>query len=92
MSGFIERLAARRGPISYTAPAPSPDGLRLAWISDVDGRPRAWLADLEPSGSVKEPDQPLCHVGRGEEPTAALVDRIIDPLVGHPALRKARTK
>ena len=44
---FIERLAARRGPISYTAPAPSPDGLRLAWISDVDGRPRAWLADLD---------------------------------------------
>ncbi len=62
MSGFIERLAARRGPIWYTAPAPSPDGLRLAWISDVDGRPRAWLADLEPSGSVKEPDQPLCDL------------------------------
>ncbi|HEX3261336.1 MAG TPA: hypothetical protein VHS35_22680, partial [Pseudonocardia sp.] len=57
-SVFIERLAARRGPVSYTAPAPSPDGLRLAWISDADGRPRAWLADLDPSG-MKEPDRPL---------------------------------
>ena len=59
MSEFIERLAARRGPVSYTSPAPSPDGTRLAWIADTDGRPRAWLADLDPSDIIKEPDRPL---------------------------------
>jgi len=58
LSDFIERLAARRGPVSYTSPAPSPDGQRLAWIADTDGRPRAWLADLDPA-QIKEPDRPL---------------------------------
>ena len=58
LSAFTERLAARRGPTSHAAPAPSPDGTRLAWIADADGRPRAWLAELSP-GKVAEPDQPL---------------------------------
>lgn len=58
MTAFVDRLAARRGPISYISPAPSPDGARLAWIADADGRPRAWLADLHPAGVV-EPDRPL---------------------------------
>ena len=64
MSEFIERLAARRGPVSYTSPAPSPDGTRLAWIADTDGRPRAWLADLDPSDIIKEPDRPLTPTRR----------------------------
>ncbi len=58
MSAFIERLAARRGPVSHASPAPSPDGTRLAWIADADGRPRAWLAELK-AAEVVEPDRPL---------------------------------
>ncbi len=29
---------------AYCHPVPSPDGTLLAWISDRDGRPRAWVA------------------------------------------------
>lgn len=45
---------------AYTNPTPSPDGTRLAWISDRDGRPHAWMAPL-PSGAhaIVEPDRPL---------------------------------
>ncbi|MGH3613068.1 MAG: TolB family protein, partial [Pseudonocardia sp.] len=45
---------------AYTSPVPSPDGTRLAWISDRDGRPRAWVAPL-PTGAhaIIEPDRPL---------------------------------
>ncbi|MGQ0572579.1 MAG: S9 family peptidase [Pseudonocardia sp.] len=39
---------------------PSPDGTALAWISDRDGRPRAWVAPLPPDGKpVDEPGWPL---------------------------------
>jgi len=62
---FTERRLARLGQAelfaaAYTDPAPSPDGTMLAWISDRDGRPRAWLAPLPADGSpVVEPDKPL---------------------------------
>ena len=51
---------AHRFPTAYTTPVPSPDGTQLAWISDRDGRPRAWVAPL-PAGSapIVEPEQPL---------------------------------
>ncbi|MCO1658311.1 S9 family peptidase [Pseudonocardia humida] len=39
---------------------PSPDGTRIAWISDRDGRPHAWVAVLPADGGpVVEPDFPL---------------------------------
>ncbi|MDT0352948.1 S9 family peptidase [Pseudonocardia charpentierae] len=47
-------------PTAYSCPIPSPDGRMLAWISDRDGRPRAWVAQLPPDGSaVVEPGWPL---------------------------------
>lgn len=57
---FAERLLARRGQTSavqphYGMPAHSPDGTLLSWISDRDGRPRAWLAPL----GGPEPKRPL---------------------------------
>jgi dipeptidyl aminopeptidase/acylaminoacyl peptidase len=68
-AGFTERRLARLGggtdahglfPARYSHPAPSPDGTLLAWISDRDGRPRAWVAPLPPAGKpVVEPDRPL---------------------------------
>jgi dipeptidyl aminopeptidase/acylaminoacyl peptidase len=60
-----ERRIARNGrpdPSAryYSDPVPSPDGTRLAWISDRDGRPHAWVAALPPDGTpVVEPDFPL---------------------------------
>ncbi|MHA6616908.1 prolyl oligopeptidase family serine peptidase [Pseudonocardia sp. DLS-67] len=67
--GFTERRLARLGGGTDTPglfssrffhPAPSPDGALLAWISDRDGRPRAWVAPLPPVGrAVIEPDRPL---------------------------------
>jgi dipeptidyl aminopeptidase/acylaminoacyl peptidase len=68
-AGFTERRLARLGggtdapglfPARYFHPAPSPDGALLAWISDRDGRPRAWVAPFPPAGKpVVEPDRPL---------------------------------
>ena len=47
-------------PTAYSHPVPSPDGGLVAWVSDRDGRPRAWLAPLPPDGGpVVEPDVPL---------------------------------
>ena len=41
-------------------PGPLPRRAMLAWISDRDGRPRAWVAPLPPDGSpVVEPAWPL---------------------------------
>ncbi|SDH03876.1 S9 family peptidase [Pseudonocardia oroxyli] len=62
MEGFTERRRAQlAGDLgdqlivpSYRSPLPSPDGTLLAWISDRDGRPRAWVA---PFG--EEPAAPL---------------------------------
>ncbi len=59
-----DRLSAEHDPLlfatAYTCPVPSPDGRMLAWISDRDGRPRAWVAPLPPDGSpVVEPAWPL---------------------------------
>ena len=53
-------------------PVPSPDGGLLAWISDRDGRPRAFVAPLPEGGSpVTEPERPLdVRVCRG--PAAGL--------------------
>jgi dipeptidyl aminopeptidase/acylaminoacyl peptidase len=69
VSGFTERRLARLGggaeapglfPTRYYHPAPSPDGALLAWISDRDGRPRAWVAPLPPQGKpIVEPERPL---------------------------------
>lgn len=62
---LAERRLARVGrpdlfAPAYTDPTPSPDGTRIAWISDRDGRPRAWVATLPADGSpVAEPDFPL---------------------------------
>jgi dipeptidyl aminopeptidase/acylaminoacyl peptidase len=64
-AGLAERRLARIGRSdlfepAYSDPVPSPDGTRLAWISDRDGRPHAWVAPLPPDGSpVVEPDFPL---------------------------------
>ncbi|WP_181780244.1 S9 family peptidase [Pseudonocardia pini] len=45
---------------SYRSPLPSPDGTLLAWVSDRDGRPRAWVAPLPASGDpVQQPAAPL---------------------------------
>ncbi|OLT02856.1 hypothetical protein BJF90_28225 [Pseudonocardia sp. CNS-004] len=67
--GFTERRLARLGggtdtpglfPTRFHHPAPSPDGTRLAWISDRDGRPHAWVGLLPPEGKqVEQPDRPL---------------------------------
>jgi dipeptidyl aminopeptidase/acylaminoacyl peptidase len=67
--GFTERRLARLGggtdtpglfPTRFHHPAPSPDGTRLAWISDRDGRPHAWVGVLPPEGKqVEQPDRPL---------------------------------
>jgi dipeptidyl aminopeptidase/acylaminoacyl peptidase len=59
-----DRLSAEHDPAlfatAYSCPVPSPDGTMLAWISDRDGRPRAWVAPLPPDGSaVVEPAWPL---------------------------------
>ena len=59
-----DRLSAEHDPAlfatAYSCPVPSPDGRMLAWISDRDGRPRAWVAPLPPDGSaVAEPAWPL---------------------------------
>lgn len=62
MESFTERRRAQlAGDLgdqlivpSYRSPLPSPDGTLLAWISDRDGRPRAWVA---PFG--EEPAAPL---------------------------------
>ncbi|MCW2717939.1 S9 family peptidase [Pseudonocardia sp.] len=65
MADFTERRLARMGSgelfaPAYTDPVPSPDGSLLAWISDRDGRPRAWLARLPEDGSpVVEPEKPV---------------------------------
>ena len=50
----LDRLSAEHDPVlfatAYSCPVPSPDGRMLAWISDRDGRPRAWVAALPPDG------------------------------------------
>jgi dipeptidyl aminopeptidase/acylaminoacyl peptidase len=73
ISGFTERRLARLGggadapalfPPQYSHPVPSPDGALLAWISDRDGRPRAWVAPLPPPGKpIVEPERPLPAAG-----------------------------
>lgn len=71
VSGFTERRLARLGadapvlfPPQYWDPVPSPDGALLAWISDRDGRPRAWVAPLPAEGSpVGEPERALPAAG-----------------------------
>ena len=58
--------------IGRTHPVGSPDGSSLAWISDRDGRPRAFVAPLPADGSpVTEPDEPL-PVGVSRGPAADL--------------------
>jgi dipeptidyl aminopeptidase/acylaminoacyl peptidase len=73
VSGFTQRRLARLGgladapalfPPQYSHPVPSPDGTLLAWISDRDGRPRAWVAPLPPLGKpLVEPERPLPAAG-----------------------------
>ena len=72
-SEFTERRLARLGggadarlfpdrayPPRYSDPAPSPHGTLLAWISDRDGRPRAWVAPHPADGGpITEPERPL---------------------------------
>ncbi|GAY12193.1 S9 family peptidase [Pseudonocardia sp. N23] len=76
-----ERLVADNGPAadvlrapSFRAPRPGPDGSLLAWISDLDGRPRLYVGELgagaepvvQPGGSVPteldDPDLPPADV------------------------------
>ena len=72
----MDRLSAEHDPAlfaaAYSCPVPSPDGRMLAWISDRDGRPRAWVAPLPPDGSpVAEPAWPLPtdgHIREGRVP------------------------
>jgi dipeptidyl aminopeptidase/acylaminoacyl peptidase len=70
---LAERRLARIGrpdlfSPTYSDPAPSPDGTRLAWISDRDGRPRAWVAALASDGSpIVEPDAPLDRSADGAD-------------------------
>ena len=51
-----DRLSPEHDPAlfatAYSQPVPSPDGRMLAWISDRDGRPRAFVAPLPPDGSA----------------------------------------
>lgn len=65
---FVRRRRDRVAPeydpalfaTAYSCPVPSPDGRMLAWISDRDGRPHAFVAPLPPDGSaVAEPAWPL---------------------------------
>ncbi|OLT19299.1 hypothetical protein BJF78_11115 [Pseudonocardia sp. CNS-139] len=72
ISEFTERRLARLGvdarlalfPARHGHPVPSPDGTRLAWVSDRDGRPRAWLAPLPADGGpLPEPTEPLPFAG-----------------------------
>jgi dipeptidyl aminopeptidase/acylaminoacyl peptidase len=74
VSDFTERRLARLGgdaaavlplfPTRPTNPVPSPDGARLAWISDRAGRPQVWVAPLPADGTpVVEPDLPLPFEG-----------------------------
>jgi dipeptidyl aminopeptidase/acylaminoacyl peptidase len=74
VSDFTERRLARLGggaasalplfPAQHSHPVPSPDGTRLAWVSDRGGRPQAWLAPLPADGSpLVEPDTPLPFEG-----------------------------
>ncbi|MEJ3652867.1 prolyl oligopeptidase family serine peptidase [Actinomycetes bacterium KLBMP 9759] len=46
------------GP-AYAQPGLSPDGTRLAWVSDRGGRPQLWVAPLPVEGPIDEPQQPL---------------------------------
>jgi acetyl esterase/lipase len=69
-----DRLSAEHDPAlfatAYSCPVPSPDGRMVAWISDRDGRPRAWVAALPPDGSpVVEPAWPLPTGGDGADGT-----------------------
>jgi dipeptidyl aminopeptidase/acylaminoacyl peptidase len=59
---FAERRRAQLAdgtslPSAYRSPLPSPDGTRLAWVSDRDGRPRAYVGAL--TDAVDEPPAPL---------------------------------
>ena len=95
--GFTERRLARLGGATdahglfasrYVHPAPSPDGSLLAWISDRDGRPRAWVAPLPPDGAqVVEPDRPL--PADGDVETMSWSPDGLDRLPGRPARRGA---
>jgi dipeptidyl aminopeptidase/acylaminoacyl peptidase len=63
---LTERRLARIGAapaVGHHDPAPSPDGTRLAWISDRAGRPHLWVAPLPGAGPVVEPDGPLLAEG-----------------------------
>ncbi len=68
-----DRLSPEHDPAlfatAYSQPVPSPDGRMLAWISDRDGRPRAFVAPLPPDGSaVAEPAWPLPTDGESGVP------------------------
>ncbi len=64
--GGADLLAADLFATGYSDPVPSPDGSLLAWISDRDGRPHAWVAALPGNGGpVEEPDAPML-AGRGD--------------------------
>ena len=68
-----DRVAPEHDPAlfatAYSQPVPSPDGRMLAWISDRDGRPRAFVAPLPPDGSaVAEPAWPLPTDGESGVP------------------------
>lgn len=74
VSDFTERRLARATSgdaftaalfaAGYSDPVPSPDGAMLAWISDRDGRPRAWVSTLPAGGGpIVEPERALTVPG-----------------------------
>jgi dipeptidyl aminopeptidase/acylaminoacyl peptidase len=81
LTAFTDRrraqLAGEIGPSAehlfspaYTDPVPSPDGTLIAWISDRDGRPRAYVAELPPTGSDLPVEQPLQALDTEVDPDA----------------------
>ena len=77
---------------------PSPDGALLAWISDRDGRPRAWVAPLPPARpAVVEPALAAAHATarttcRGRPGAQLVAGRLLAGLPARPGRRRAHPR
>ncbi|GAA1860617.1 alpha/beta fold hydrolase [Pseudonocardia ailaonensis] len=83
---FTERRRAQLAgasliPPAYRSPLPSPDGTRLAWMSDRDGRPRAYVGTL--TDSVSPQDAPPQDTPPQDTPALDTppLDTEVDPAV-----------